>query len=255
MTTLPYTSRADLLAALALLIAGTTASTASASHAWGNYHWARTANPFTIKAGDNVDANWDAYLDMAISDWNASSVMNVVKVAGSTTGRKCRATSGRIEVCNAAYGNNGWLGLASISITGGTHITQGTAKLNDTYYASAKYNTPEWRAHVMCQEVGHDFGLGHQDESGADFHTCMDYVSAPHEHSKHPNQHDYDQLVTIYSHLDSSTTIGASVKQSEAEKEDSQADKVERWDKIKSSEIVEHFKDGSKRITEVYWAL
>ena len=28
---------------------------------------------------------------------------------------------------------------------------------------------------------------------------------------QHPNQHDYDELVTIYSHLDSFTTIGASV--------------------------------------------
>ena len=35
----------------------------SANHSWGGYHWARTANPFTIKAGDNVDSSWDAYLD------------------------------------------------------------------------------------------------------------------------------------------------------------------------------------------------
>jgi len=30
------------------------ASTASATHSWGGYHWARTANPFTIKLGNNV---------------------------------------------------------------------------------------------------------------------------------------------------------------------------------------------------------
>jgi len=26
--------------------------------------------------------------------------------------KQCRATSGRVEVCNGTYGNNGWLGVA-----------------------------------------------------------------------------------------------------------------------------------------------
>src|SRR5688572_31754287 len=53
---------------------------------------------------------------------------------------KCRPTAGRIEVCNAAYGNNGWLGIAQIWISG-AHITQGTTKLNDTYFNTDTYNT------------------------------------------------------------------------------------------------------------------
>lgn len=32
--------------------------------------------------------------------------------------------------------NNGWLGIASISVNG-SHITQGTVKLNDTYFNQA----------------------------------------------------------------------------------------------------------------------
>lgn len=177
-----------------------------ATHSWNNYHWARTSNPFTIKLGDNVDANWDFYLNQASSDWSASNVLNTTVVAGGTTGRRCRATSGRAEVCNAAYGNNGWLGLASISISG-SHITQGTVKVNDSYYNTAKYNTPAWRASVMCQEIGHIFGLGHNDE---DFNTttgtCMDYSNTP-DANQRPNQHDYDMLASIYAHLDSTTTI------------------------------------------------
>jgi hypothetical protein len=27
----------------------------------GNYHWARTSNPFTLKLGDNVSSAWDSY--------------------------------------------------------------------------------------------------------------------------------------------------------------------------------------------------
>ena len=34
-----------------------------ADHSWGGYHWARTANPFTLKLGDNLtSAAWKAHL-------------------------------------------------------------------------------------------------------------------------------------------------------------------------------------------------
>ena len=29
--------------------------------------------------------------------------------------------------------------------------------------------------HVICQEIGHTFGLDHQSETGASLNTCMDY--------------------------------------------------------------------------------
>jgi hypothetical protein len=238
-----------LIAAIALV--SVFASTAAATHSWNNYHWARTANPFTLKVGDNVDASWDSYLGVAISDWSRSTVMDLTSVPGLATNKRCKPTSGRIEVCNGSYGNNGWLGLAQIWLSNG-HISQGTAKMNDTYFNSPTYNTPDERQHVICQEVGHDFGLGHQDESGLSLGTCMDYSSDP--RSTHPNQHDYDQLVTIYSHLDSYTTIGASAGATLAEKDDAKAAKVDRVDHVKDSTIVEHFSDGSKRITHIYWA-
>ncbi len=183
-----------------------TASVASANHAWGTYHWARTANPFTIKLGDNVTTQWDAYLKQASTDWSASSVLDTQVVSGNG-GRTCRATSGRAEICNAKYGNNGWLGIATIWASG-SHITQGTVKMNDTYFNTATYNKPAWRALVMCQEVGHIFGLGHQDETFANTNlgTCMDYTNDP-TPNQHPNAHDYEMLETIYAHLDTTTTI------------------------------------------------
>jgi hypothetical protein len=91
------------------------AGPAAANHSWGGYHWARAANPFTVKLGDNVSTAWDSYLGAASSDWSANLHGNPVRttvVTGSTTGRKCRATAGRVEVSDAAYGRNGWLGLA-----------------------------------------------------------------------------------------------------------------------------------------------
>jgi hypothetical protein len=185
-------------------------SPASANHSWGGYHWARTANPFTLRVGDNVDANWDAYLDTAISDWSASAVLDLAKVAGSARPKSCRPTAGRIEVCNSKYGGTGWLGVAQIWLNG-SHITQATAKMNDTYFNTPQYNTPAWRRLVMCQEIAHGFGLDHQDENfnNPNLGTCMDYTSDPDGplSNEHPNTHDYDELETIYAHFDSTSTV------------------------------------------------
>jgi hypothetical protein len=187
------------------------ASPALASHSWGNYHWARTSNPFTVRLGDNVTStsasNWDAHLGAAASDWTRSSVLDSPVVAGSGSNpKRCAPTRGRIEVCNARYGYNGWLGLAQIWTSGG-HIVQAVTKVNDSYFANPAYTATNER-HVMCQEVGHGFGLGHQDESGADLNTCMDYSDALDNPS--PNAHDYEQLETIYNiHVDATTTVAS----------------------------------------------
>jgi hypothetical protein len=186
---------------------------ASANHSWNNYHWARTANPFTVQLGDNVSGLWDGMLATASSDWSQSNVLDTTVVAGGTSAKSCRPTSGRVEVCSANYRNTGWLGVAQIWISG-SHITQGTVKNNDYYFGSSSYtynNTAEMQ-HVICQEIGHTFGLGHTSEDGSSQNTCMDYYhnkSASDTTSTHPNQHDYEQLASIYTHLDSTTTVGS----------------------------------------------
>lgn len=176
---------------------------ASADHAWSNYHWARSNNPFSLTLGDNVSAAWDTHLQISSDDWSVSNVLDTSVVAGGTTARRCRAARGRIEVCSSTYGRNGWLGIASISING-SHITSSTVRVNDTYFNTAQYNTPAWRNLVMCQEVGHAFGLDHQDEnmSNPNLGSCMDYTNSP-ASNQHPNAHDYEQLDAIYRHTDS----------------------------------------------------
>src|SRR6266545_3900869 len=94
----------------------------SANHSWNGYHWARTANPFTLKLGDNVNSTWDPILATTSSDWSQSTVRNTTIVAGVANPRNCRPTNGRVEVCNSSYGNTGWLGVAQIWVTGGVHI-------------------------------------------------------------------------------------------------------------------------------------
>lgn len=186
----------------------------SAGHSWGGYHWARTSNPFTVKLGDNVTSAWDSYLVTTSTDWSVSVVVDTPIVPGGSRSVKlCDATTGQVQVCNFKYGDNGWLGVASIWVTG-SHITKGTVKLNDTYFNTPSYNTPEWRNLVSCQEVGHTLGLGHVDEAfdNPNQGTCMDYTRNPvgPPDNQHPNQHDYDQLALIYNHVDTTTTVASS---------------------------------------------
>lgn len=246
--------------AAALAVLTLPAGTAQANHAWNGYHWARTANPFTVELDDNVTSAWDSYLATASSDWSASSVLNTVVVQGSFGGKNCRPNTGHVEVCNSTYGNTGWLGIAQIWITGGVHITQGAVKNNDTYFNQAQYNTPAWHRLVMCQEIGHTFGLDHQDENfnNGNLGTCMDYTSDPDgpPSNEHPNQHDYDQLVTIYSHVDSfNTTIVGGAATSAVD------DSPSSWGRLVSGSAsrghgvyVRDLGHGNLVITHVIWA-
>lgn len=248
-----------ILAVVSILYLAST-SLVLANHAWGNYHWARTSNPFTLKLGDNVSSVWDSYLGTTSSDWSVSTVLDTTIVAGGTNPKNCRPTGGRVEVCNSKYGNNGWLGIAQIWVSS-SHITQGVTKVNDTYFNTKTYNLPAWRNLVMCQEVGHTLGLDHQDEifNNANLGTCMDYTNNPID-NQHPNLHDYEELSIIYTHLDSFTTLGQVINRSFA-KEVALAnlDESKDWGKqIKGNRKVaiyeRDFGGGQGVFTFVVWA-
>ncbi|MBA4182790.1 MAG: hypothetical protein H0X49_02100 [Acidobacteria bacterium] len=237
-----------------------------ADHSWNNYHWARTSNPFTLTVVDSTTSTWTSQQNTAISDWSASSVMNLVAVQGdesTNARRRCVMISGKIHSCNYTYGSNGWLGLASINITGGVHITQGSSKMNDTYFNTSTYNNPNEKLHVMCQEIGHTFGLGHTSEDGSSQNTCMDYFSntganATSTLSTRPNQHDYDMLSSIYAHLDSTTTIGFTALNGSSASE--VTNEPNSWGRLtsqtangRSSTYKREHYDGSETATHVFW--
>ena len=268
--------RISLIAFIAILFF-ITAGSVHANHTWGGYHWARTSNPFTLKLGDNVNSAWDAYLTAAASDWSSdpavlypssgiAKLLSTNIVAGSTS-KNCRATSGMVQVCNGSYGNNGWLGIAQIWISG-THITAGTVKLNDTYFNTASYNKPSWRQMVMCQEIGHTFGLDHQDEvnTNTNLGTCMDYTNDPARNdgagnNLHPNMHDYVELAAISAHLDSNTTVSQSAASLRQDKPEIDHNDPNSWGrKVKDdanahgSLYVRDLGKGEKVFTFVTWA-
>jgi hypothetical protein len=258
------------LLSCAALVAGP----AVANHAWGSYHWGRTSNPLKLEISTAISQQWNASVNTAIGDWDQSNVLQLSgPVASSANAKKCTAINGKVLVCNAAYGQRGWLGIASIWLSG-NHITKATTKLNDSYHNYAPYNTTAWRALVACQEIGHDFGLGHQDEnfSNPNLNTCMDYTNNP-ESNQHPNQHDYDQLSSIYSHTDStntsatqSTNFGVRVpgKSSVAPPglNEAAGDSPAEWGKAighdakgRPNLFVQELGGGRRKVTHVFWAI
>ena len=198
--------------ALATILAVAYGAAVSADHAWANYHWARTTTSFNLTVINSTTPDWDPYVTAAISDWSQSRVLDMSEDptgdTSSQTRRQCNPPDGQVRICNLAYGYNGWLGIAGISIDSNGHIIRGYTKLNDSYFSSAYYNSPSWKQSVACQELGHDVGLGHQDE---DFNndsllSCMDYQDPPYEWA---NAHDFQQLETIYNHVDAYNSYAA----------------------------------------------
>jgi hypothetical protein len=198
----------------AMVVAGTLSlvlamgAPARANHAWSTYHWGRTANPFTLTVIDSVTGVWDSLLPQVTSDWASSSVLNLSTTGGATdlvTRLLCQPNAGRVVVCNANYGPNLWFGLATVWLTGG-HISQATTQVND-YYFTGSYGNNTARRHVLCQEVGHDFGLDHQHVADSCMEDNNSRLNLPGAVS--PNSHDYQQLQTIYAHLDPSNSFRA----------------------------------------------
>ena len=267
-------------------------SPALAGHQWGTYHWSKGSAELAVPVGDNVTSVWDSYLEVAVGNtksgadtgpdksWNDTDGIQSPLGDGGTTARRCKAAAGRIEVCNLTYGNTGWLGIAGISISGG-HIVSGYTKLNDTYFNTTKYNTPAWRRLVMCQEIGHNYGLDHTDETfdNANHGTCMDYTNAPSggvlngfnygPSNEYPFAHDYEMLESAamygstHPHIGSSTfavrEVGkpASPGASDGSLEggNSMADwgRAIDYDGEGRPHVFERNEGGRKIITHVFW--
>jgi hypothetical protein len=177
-----------------------------ADHSWGTYHWARTTSSFNLTVINSTTSDWDPYVTLATQDWTQSTKLNMVEVPNGSVSdkdrRQCSAPQGQVRICNLAYGFNGWLGIAGISLDNNGHIVRGYTKLNDSYFSTSYYNRADWKQSVTCQELGHTIGLDHQDEDfdNESLSSCMDYQDPPFER---PNAHDWAQLQTIYGHVDS----------------------------------------------------
>lgn len=195
-----------LVVASALAMLAVFALPASAGHSWNGYKWAGTGGGLELQLVDRMSPNWSALLPPVLEDWDGDDTYNtfdLLPTSGSPTaicanplGPGVAAAAGYIELCNDTYGQNGWLGVARIWIDGST-ITAAVSAMNDSYFQTPTYDDDVARRHVLCQEIGHTFGLDHQ-KSPRDQSCMNDRWGLFTESYQTPNSHDYDQLAAIY---------------------------------------------------------
>ena len=140
--------RSLVIATVALALVAAGAIPAGADHSWGEYHWAGVGDrhPAVVDKTAAGDPSGKFDVPAAVAEWAALD----------TPMQPVVASSGPVEVV-AKKGSAQWIGLAQISVSGG-HITAGRVTLNTLYYSS--YDAAEWD-YVVCQELGHIWGLDH----------------------------------------------------------------------------------------------
>lgn len=164
------------------------ATVASADHSWNGYHW-----PSDHLAPTVVDNTSSSAFDVtaAVAEWAA---------LGTPIQPQMAASNGDVDVVVKRMNAN-WLGVARISVDSADHIQAGRVELNRLYLNSLTFD--EWD-HVVCQELGHIWGLDHNFDGatgGSPDNTCMNSSLHLGEYPS-PNVHDAEQLNTIYDHAD-----------------------------------------------------
>jgi predicted Zn-dependent protease len=169
----------------ALLVAtiGIGAGTAFATHRWDCWAYADYAIYWYNGASGTYH---DIFEEEAITDTDSWHNYTDIELTSTSSANQFDS----INAFNGNYGFTGWLGLAEITSYSGCTIYQGRARLNQSYLDFGYSRTN--KEHVACQEVGHLFGLLH-NENASD--TCMNdtILTAP-----QPNAHDQELVNSIY---------------------------------------------------------
>ena len=158
-----------------------TAGVASATNKWNGYHW--ESNNLALTVVDNTNAPGVFDVVDAVAEWAGLGTDIQPEMA--------LGSSGDVEVVAIRIRPH-YLGLARIWVDEFGHIGKGRVELNSRYLNSLTFD--EWD-HVLCQELGHIWGLGHDNvEEG-----CMassSFLGLPGYTS--PSDHDKVTLNDIY---------------------------------------------------------
>lgn len=149
------------------------------AHDWWRWHWDKTTLGVQIFGSHQSEAR------AARADWHNNTKLSL----------PLRSSHTDISVWGGNFGDTGWGGLASIEDYGwdwhcwaSCQIKHGHARFNSYYGGSNSW----WARGVHCQEIGHLFGLGHNNRGG-----CMGlgYYS---NHTNRPSSHDRSDVNNKY---------------------------------------------------------
>lgn len=213
-------------------------SAAAANHVWTvngkPVHWASIANPAQIELGDNLDDSvWDGQRSVASLLWSSapksggglapSPYVRLFNRAGGLA-------SNEVELFDAAYGQTGWVGQATLTrIDANGHILDARIDLNQSYALSQSQKQA-----TIVHEVGHTIGLTHQ--SGTVMCAVLCGIQTP-------VKHDYDVVSIVNAHRDSyNTTSGALAAPAES------GQTLKRRDGPRSVVYVTRHSDGTVRV-------
>ncbi len=173
------------LAAVAILSMQTAAVASHSLIRGGNaaLHWDRSGTALAqVYYVDHTGSRWPVARN--VYDWNAS---NRVKSYYETT---CPNSSVHCVHVRTYDSNDGNIGYTHIEWDSNGHFVDGGVWIRLNNYPSTTFTA---RDHTACQELGHALGLDHQYSDN----TCMNDNRLD---TVDPNQHDYDQLASVYDH-------------------------------------------------------
>lgn len=193
-------------------------------------HWNRPNKGVPIVVlNATIEPRWGGYLATAVRSWDKSEMFNVRM--GYFTGEE-RSETARLQACQDY--KNGFIlvceddldgrfishekdpgsgdlggGYARLRATPNGHIYAGMIIVNNDFPLIKEdivgiQVASEARQWLLCHEVGHALGLWHREgDQTAPVGSCMAQQAKYTGENVEPDQHDLDELKSIYSHTHS----------------------------------------------------
>lgn len=133
-------------------------------------HWPGSTKPREISYINNLSPMYSKWLPKAIASWNLAGEGAIHLQEGGNAPIQITVTSGN-------FGATGWVGV--VTTTNSEIMTFAPMKVNDYYLRCMSYlNTDSQRLFVVIHELGHTFGMEHNNENFSDANKCdpMDYT-------------------------------------------------------------------------------
>jgi len=95
-----------------------------------------------------LDDDWTEEFELAVADWQESDAL-VLSTERVEVDHTCQSKDGVMVVCNANFGETGWVGINENSIVN-DRIVASVSKMNEYYL---KNSNLDHRRYTMCHEV------------------------------------------------------------------------------------------------------